>query len=356
MTHKNTMSGFSYVLYNAFWCVIAMMWYRPVVFIPLEGRTIGESQWILWALVLGLATLGILFTFKRSRNGGSVFFNVLLPYQIYAVISYWDYFRGRIVVTLCFALLLSVAFCGLVIFRKIKRGWIPAEVILARRLRRACAGARAIAILCLCTFLIPLWSNGVFGFGLIQAKDGDRVVTEEPEEWTISQNIDTVQKLKPENWKALNVKERLEVLSVIKNIEMRYLGINHEIYLTASNLEENTNGCYYSGERKIVISMSHLKDSEPDKVLHTLTHECYHAYSRQQIEVYHTVPDEYKNMLMFANAKVYEEEFADYKDGTEDYVAYAVQYCERHANSYADKAVEDYYSAIARHENKDTDE
>ena len=352
MTDNNSMGKIEYILSNIFWSFITMIWYRSLIFIPLDNYTIGTSKKILWSLIATMVLAGIFTTFKKRRNYLSLMINVLFPFEIYANVSYCNFFNTWVKITVIVASVLAALFFSFVVFRKISSRRKNKTLIIKKRLRHAFLGARTIAVICLCAFIIPLAVNAFVGRDLYQSNDGETIVLNESEEWTIANNIDTVLKIKPDVWKTLSVEERLDVLSVLKNIEIRYLGINHEIYLSADNLEENTLGCYIPNERKIVIDVTHLKSSSVNEVVHTLTHECHHAYSRQQVEVYKLLPNEYKNMLMFHNAQLYEEEYANYIDGDDSYYGYATQYCERHANIYADDAVESYYKAIFEYETK----
>lgn len=348
MTDNNTFGKIEYIFLNAFASAVSMLWYRILIFMPLDNYTAGGSKKVLWVLAALTVALGIIINFKNNRSFFSVIINVLLPYEVYAVISYWHYFGSWIKAILLASLLLSLVFFGGVVFRKLKSKNTGA--IIKRRVKYALAGVRIITALCLSMFIIPLSVSSFMGKDLYNASNGDTIVLNETDEWTIENNIDTVMKIKPDVWETLELNERLEVLSVLKNIEMRYLGINHEIYLSADNLNETTLGYYLHNEHKIVINIAHLKNSPVSEVVHTLAHECHHAYSQQQVEVYKIIPDEYKNMPMFYNAQVYENEYLNYVSGDKDYNKYAKQYCEAHANDYAKDAVKGYYVAIAKYE------
>ena len=352
MTDNNSMEKIEYILSNIFWSFITMIWYRSLLFIPLNDYTVGTSKKVLWTLIATMVLIGMLITFKKRRNYLSLVINILFPFEIYAIASYLDFFNTWVKTTVIVASVLAFLFFSLVVFRKMSSRRKNKTLIIKKRLKHAFLGARTIAVICLCAFIIPMGVNAFVGRDLYQSNTGDTIVLNEAEEWTIANNIDTVLKIKPDIWKTLSVEERLDVLSVLKNIEIRYLGINHEIHLSADNLEENTLGCYIPNERKIVIDITHLKNSSVNEVVHTLAHECHHAYSRQQVEVYKILPDEYKDMLMFYNAQLYEKEYANYIDGDDNYYGYATQYCERHADAYADDAVESYYEAIFKYETK----
>lgn len=344
MTDNNTMGKIEYVFNNAFWIFVIMAWFRPLLFVPLDNLTVADSKKIMWALIVALVALGVLITFKKRRNYLSLTINILFPLEIYALVAYFNFFNMWIKITVIVAITLTLLFFLISFFGGSSRSRKLSMV--KKRVKHALLGARVIAVLCLSAFVVPLGVNAFVGRDLYQADNGDLIVDLNSDEWTISNNLDTIMKLSSSTWETLSVKERLDVLSVLKNIEARYLGITHEIYLSADNLEEGTLGSYFPNERKIVIDVTHLKNGDSYDVVHTLAHECHHAYSRQQVEAYKKIPDEYKNMLMFRDIKTYEREYADYIDSDEDYYGYYNQFCEQNANLYATEAAEGYFDAI----------
>lgn len=349
MQNNNTMGKIEYILATLFWCLTALVWYRGVLFLPLDGMTAGDSKGVLYQLILSLTLVGLLITFHQHRSYPSLFVNVAFPYQMYAVISYWAYYPVWIVITLGMTLVLCSGFVVMVMSRKIKNRRYRSKVI-RYRLKHALLGTKIITVLCLCAFVLPLGISSYLGNDLYEASNGDTVIWERTDEWSLEKNMDTVWKLKPEVWKTLSMIERLDVLSVVKNIEMRYLGIRHEVYLTADSLDEDTQGQYVAKEHKIVIDINHLKNSPVTKLVETVAHECHHAYTFQLVAAYQTLPDEYKNLLMFYDAQLYEEEYSNYIDGDDDYAGYATQYCEMQARAYAEDAVNEYYAAIKTYE------
>lgn len=350
MTDKNTVGKLTYITCNIFLVSLAMICYRYLLFIPISPFSELESVLLLWALVITMLVFGVLITFPKRRNFVSILTNVLAPFQLYGVISFWEYFGVWVRTVLLITALLCLLFTAVVILQRISANHPHKAKVLKRRLRHALLGARTLAAVCLCALLIPLSANALLGNDLFAAEDGAPAVASEYEDWTIANNIETVMKIKPSVWKELDLSERIEVLSTIKNIEMRYLGICHEVSLSADKLSENVLGCYNDEKHKITIDVAHLKDDSVDRVVRTLLHECHHVYSYQQVAMYDTLPDEYKNMLLFYEAQVYAEEYENYV--SDDYAAYAAQRCEIDADLYADKSLEDYYKAIFEYETK----
>ena len=60
MTDNNSMGKIEYILNNIFWSFITMIWYRSLVFIPLEDYTVGTSKKILWTLIATTVLIGML--------------------------------------------------------------------------------------------------------------------------------------------------------------------------------------------------------------------------------------------------------------------------------------------------------
>lgn len=358
MTNYNSMRKWEYLLANVVWIFVAMVWFQPWVFIPLPDLSESTSKKILGVMIAVLVILGIIVTFKRRRNYLSVVVNVLLPYELYAMTAHWHRFGNWAGFTLLIATLLSCFFLFFVMLQRISPDVIRIRALLTKRLKHALLGVRVITVLCLCAFIFPL---GVHSYREMnkayenppQEEKQESTASYQSDKWTIAQNVELLMNIKPERWERLSVEERMETLEVIKNIEMRYLGVCHEVSLEAAPLDGNKLGCFYTGVNKIVIDAEHLQNGSASELLNTLTHECHHAYTRQQVEVYQKLPAEYKDMLLFHVIKTYEEEYANYVNGTEDYAAYKLQLIEKHARDYAEEAVEDYYRALSKYENSE---
>lgn len=72
-------------------------------------------------------------------------------------------------------------------------------------------------------------------------------------------NIDMVRLLREEEWKELSPQQKLDVLGVVLNIEIRYLGLNHEVYLKSSVLNGETAAHYNHKDHEIVIDLGQLE-------------------------------------------------------------------------------------------------
>jgi len=186
----------------------------------------------------------------------------------------------------------------------------------------------------------------VFGHGIISTTIPSVDAASKASEWTIKNNIDTVCLLREEEWSKLDAQEKLDVLGVVLNIEIRYLGLNHELYLKSAILEMNTAAHYNHTNHEIVINIDHLQHAPAEDILDSLCHECYHSYQYQMIELYNETPEKYRDMKVFQYVDDYIEEFSDYTDGSENDEDYYYQTVEVAARKYASEAVYEYYELI----------
>lgn len=345
MTNRNTMEPLEYILDNFFWGILAMIWFRNIYFIRLPGLTLKWSKIILWVLVVGFMALGCAMTFRKRRNRLSLWVNLLLPYELYIVITYRAYVPGRVWGVLVFSGILSITFLILALLPD-RQAEESEQIPLERRLKHGALGARTIFSICMLILPLLLGIQLIANRGLLVTNVKPVKNTSEASEWFVSKQIDVVRKLQEEEWQELSDQEKLDVLGVVTNIEVRYLGLNHELYLKSGVLKPNVASNYNHKEYAITISIDHLRSDSAREILDSLCHECYHSYQHQMIELYDLIPEEYRDMLAFRYADDYVEELSDYADGTDDIDAYYGQTVEATARGYAAQAVQDYYERI----------
>ena len=345
MRNANTMRPQKYITDHLFWLVTSMIWYRSILFTAVPGMTVKQSKIILWISALVLVAFGYIITMKKRRNDLSLFTNDIFPYELYAVVTYRTYLPRLVWNSVLLASILSLAFIVLGMLptahseQRSATGW-------KRQAVHSLLGARTITAVCILVLIVPIGVSKVFGLGLMTTKTPLVSNASEAEEWTVKNNIDTVRLLREEEWKELNPQQKLDVLGVVLNIEIRYLGLNHEVYLKSSVLNGETAAHYNHRDHEIVIDLGQLETAAAADVLDSLCHECYHAYQYQMIALYEDTPEKYRNMLLFQYVGSYIEETSDYNDGSSDLMDYYYQTIEVQARQYAELAVADYYGRI----------
>lgn len=325
------------------------MWvYNVQLFYPLPGHSYEKSKLALWGVAVTLDVIGVITTFKRRRNDVSTLSNTILPFELYALITFYRFFPVAVLsISLISAVLASVYFVRVLTQRESSS--TGRTVCLSKRIWHGTLGCRTIITVCLLFFIVPLYISSIFGVHLYTSDVEPATSPAEDTEWTVKNKIDTVKLLEEDSWAELNTQERLDVLGTIVNIEVRYLGINHPITLECGMLEGGTAAHYENDSNCIVVDLPFLVDSGASEALHAICHESYHAYQYQQVALLSIVPAEYRSMLMFDNVEEYEKEFLDYEDGTHDLVEYALQKCEIDANQYASYSVDEYYKLIGKY-------
>ncbi len=110
MRNTNTIRPQKYIGDHLLWLITAMLWYRGVLFTAIPGMTVKQSKIILWISALVLVAFGYIITMKKRRNNLSLFTNILLPYELYAVVTYRTYLPRLVWSSVLFASILSLAF------------------------------------------------------------------------------------------------------------------------------------------------------------------------------------------------------------------------------------------------------
>lgn len=344
---KNTLSKFSYIMSNIFWTSLFFCCYCPLIFVPLAGFSGSSSVLIFVPFVILCASLCTFISFKHNRNRLSVFINALFPFQLFALLSFWDYFTKWAMITVTVTLSLSLLFFMIAVFYKKFPKTRSFFQVLSLRARKSFLGTRLVASLCLSTFVLPIFCNTLTDGNLFSSKDSAKISSiDDSDQWTVENNMETVIQIQPVIWNFLSFSERLEVLEVLKNVTLNSLGVKESIKLTANRMDESVLGYYEYPSRKITINMDHLQNDPVDEVVFSLLHECHHAMTYKAVDYLKSVPDEYIDLPMFEDALIYEKEYSSYVSGLDDFNGYASQYCEMDADLYADRALADYKRKI----------
>ena len=173
---------------------------------------------------------------------------------------------------------------------------------------------------------------------------------------SLAANLDVISKLEPGVWNECPEEERLEILSAIVRVECRYLGMADAPSLQLAYLPDGTLGMYTDETDTITLSYPYLRAAAASGygALRVLLHEIFHRYQHRLVDFYHAVGENaqtapYQKLLLLDRAAVYRTELANYQlpDGSDDsYDAYRSQKLETDAESYANRAVADYYHSI----------
>ena len=349
MKRRNTMEPWEYRLDLLFWSTMAMFWYRSILFRPAFALSNRQSKALLWGLVVVCVLTGYLLSRRTHRNGLNATTTVLFPFGVYAMLTYGRYFPKIALGALGVGGVLALAY-GLWVFLSPIRRPEERRTILLRRTAVVLLGGRTILGACTMVMLGIAMATAMRGGVLLmpsqRAEDGY-----DGTEDTISEHIEELLQLQPEVWDELPMAERMDLLQTVANIERTYLGVPHELWVGAAELEDGVQGRYNSVTNQIALSLDHLAEDDVDDVLDTVLHECYHAYQHSLVELYGQSPERYRDLQLFSAAQDYAEEMADYQHGDGDnFRAYYFQRMEQDARAYAEEGVADYRERIAAYQ------
>lgn len=349
MTDKNKMSKSGYVVETLFWCALGFWYYFQFVYRNIFEYDYENSIKFLSVIYAVSVLTGVIITFKKRRTFLSVIVNCISSLALYTVITYFSYLYSMILIITVVAMILSVLYIVPFITRKINPDYdkIKRKEIRRKRLRYSFLGARTITALCFSVLIAYITWGSITGSYILQPKTVPTKNTVYSEEYTIKNNINTLKKLKQEEWTKLTIQEKLEVLQVVCNVERNYLGVANTISVKAGALDDNVLGHYEDEKYTVVINSEHLKNSSAESVLSTVTHECYHCYQHRLIDLYDNSNEIDKNLAMFNHVEEYKDEFKNYNsDGGDEYYYQSV---EVDARAYAQSAVVDYYGKLEKY-------
>ena len=345
MREKNTMSKWGYVFENAWWCYIAMMWYK-MLFMCVPNLSYSTSKTILYALLVIGCVFGITKNIKTKRNNFSMAVNIIIPFGIYTIIVYLHYFKVATILVISIALLLIVLY-GMLIFGRKINNISKKNIVLKRRFKTFAYGSRSLLAMCMAVMMVFMGVKTTLSGSLLKS-NVQATNSQTGEEWTIANNIETVCKLQDSVWRGLSLDERMDVLQVIANIEANYLGTRYELNVSASPLDEYVLGQFNENSHSITLDMEHVKFDSSEDVLTSLLHECRHGYQHSCVALLDDFKEEDKNLYIY-------REIAEYKYGFDNYnkIPYYTNPVEMDSRKYAREAVEDYNNRIKEHLKKD---
>ena len=345
MRDINTMSKWAYIFENAFWSILAVFWYKRVLFTNIFDYDDDTSKWILYLTVGVLVIIGILLTYKRRRNCVNVFINVVFPFVIFSTFAYITYLKPFIIALLVVSIISSLVYVGMTKWYSYSESCRKQKHFSVTRF--SILGSRTIVTSCLMLLVAYLVLSTVTGVQLFRpaSEKAENDVPSFAEYY--ESNADTFDKLEQNTWVTLSANEKLDVLQVLCNAEKAKLGVKDPIYIKSKAFQSNLLGEFIAADNTILINAKHLEEDSSYSILTTVTHECYHSYERSLVKLYNSADDDQKKLMAFDRAKRYKEEFANYKDG--DNEGYYWQAVEIDAREYSEKAADEYRDKILSH-------
>lgn len=340
---KNTMSLGEYIKEHVVWSLLVFLWFRNLLFRCMPESTYTES--LLGFVVLSTIVMAIciVITWHGNRNYQNLIENVILCWGVFVCITYMDLYSTRIVyvgiVTAAISLLLSI----LVLFRRIRRR-DKRNIIIKRRVENAAILWKRNSAIASLVIMFPLAVSSLLYGTVLNSKV--EVTKVYGDEHSLKSNIGVISDIEPSRWEALSMEDKLAVCQKIVNTEARFYGVTHEIFVGTDELSDGTLAYYRESTHQVVIDLDHLANGYSYDVMESLLHEVYHAYTWDLIYLYKKLDEEERNLLMFYDASVYMEEFANYEDGDENFYAYYTQLAEIHAREAGETESLEYIEAI----------
>lgn len=344
MNDKQSMGIIEFIISDIWWGIVVWLYYKNFLFRHIDPFSLRESRYILAALVVVTSLIGILLEYRSHRDYFSIALNLAFGFGIYAILTYLPVKPRLICFIIAVSSILAIIYSADVLCHRI-RNRKKFKRILFRRLLRAGRGSALILGAGLTVLMVYMGANVFFGSFLITPSVTPTNQTDGAGQH-IADNMDTLVKLKADTWESLSVDEKVDVLQVVANIEQTYLGLPHELNVGAANLREGVAGSYSDIDHEIYVSIDSLLNDSAVECIDTVAHEAYHALEYRMVDAYLEASEETKPLILYYDATVYMDEFADYTDGLKDTERYSSQKCESDARAYAKEATCEYVERI----------
>ncbi len=343
---ENTLERWEYIKEHLFWSVLVFVWFSNLIFRRIPNCTGLESLMRFLLLFVCVTGVGIAMAWQRNRNYLSLSENVIIPFGVYVCISYAELYIEYWICVGVVTVLISIALSVMILCRRIKRKR-GRDAIVRKRLGNVLTmWKRNIAMASLALLCFVFFTSFLCGDVLESNASTEKVYGDEH---SLSANIDVIAEIEPSKWETLDTPRKLFVSQKIINCEARYYGLSHEIVLRLGDLEGRVVGHYNDLEHQITLDEEFFETAYGYDVLETILHEVAHAYQLEQVALYQKLTEKERNLLMFYPVKIYATEFADYKNGNENYWEYYNQLVEQDARHAGGIESLEYVRSINEH-------
>lgn len=347
MKDHSTMTTSKYWLSILLKFSTGFIWYMDLLFRILPDRDTQESLNFLFAMIFSSIVICSI-VFHRWKTEWITTASVVLPVGMYTILAYATTTRMLIRLVIFTTASISLAFSFLLLSARVKRSDKRIRRRIYRnRIYRCAYSTVCISTVALLSLMACIGWRGYFGTAPISASVKAEATSEEADNAeTITSNMDTLLKLQPDVWAQLSIRERIDVLQTVCNIEATYLGLSTPVTVEGDSLTPSMLGAYSDEIKMIKINLNHIEESPVDEVLETLLHEVHHCYEHRLAEAYNTASPEVKQLRLFKDAAYYAQEVENYINPRADYYGYISQHLEMDSETYAEFGVREYYDRI----------
>ena len=316
--------------------------------ISIKSGTIlstAESQRVLIILLVDCELVGFLITAKYCRNSWSIIINTLTPYGIYLILETVPhtpiYIRFLFALIVAFVVLYSIILITAPIHHKRNR-----IKVIKKRCSQLIHSTYFLSGTLLGILTLTFAASTILGVSAIKPQTTWEHTGSSELPYSLSEFSDELSSLQGEQWGKLILQEKVDLLQLVAQIEVNYLGLPDQLRVCCEKLEPYLAGGYDHDDRTIYISRDCLLYDHPKDCVDTILHEVYHSYQHHLCAVYETLDEKYQSMYFLRDASCYLCEFEQYNSGSNDFFEYYYQLCEIDARAYAKSRLWSYNDQV----------
>ena len=304
-----------------------------------------ESQRVLITLLLVCEITGFSLTARSRRNSVSIVINTLTPYGIYLILETVPrtpiYLRVLFAVIAALVVLHSVILITAPIHHKRNR-----ITVVKKRCAQFIHSTYFLSGMLFSVLTFTSAAGAILGISVIRPQMTWEHTGVSELSYSLSEASDELSCLRDEQWDKLPLQRKVDLLQLVTQIEVNYLGLPDQLQVCGQKLQPHLAGGYDHDDRTVYISRDSLLYDRPEDCVDTILHEVYHSYQHYLCAVYETLDEKYRSMYFLRDAACYLCEFEQYHSGSDDFFEYYYQLCEIDARAYAESRLSTYNDQV----------
>lgn len=341
---ENKLNKWKYVIEHLVWMLLTWIVCIKLFFRCIPGCTYLQTWIILAVLSAVISAVGIAFTINSGRNSYNIAINLIMVWGVFVLIAYRDLFAKKMFLTVGIMLGLSLLVSGYIMF---KRNLKKRRPVIKKKIQECICCFRCNLAIAMVLIMLPIGVKMTLTGTVLQA-DPEVAFSTYGQKYSMSSNLDKLVNLEDERFGTLGIDSRLELAKTICYVEARYLGINTEINIGATEMSEEM---YYNpNTHQVFFSLKFLEETSPQDLVDRCLHIMYHVYQHSLMESYYEVSEDSRNLMFYRDMQSYLDiARSNDSDGWWDSFFACDSYTyvmETEANEYAQDETEEYFRKV----------
>ena len=311
--------------------IILYTLYKYLLFRCIPNWSYRISDGSLLVMIAAAFISSLVLYSKQSESCWQYPFIAFSPYGVYTFVCYRKLLHSQIIVSLFFALTVTIIYAVISAYRLIRRNRSRSTAV--KTAMKALVLFLCCVCLCASVIMFYLGFRVATGNNLYDSRNAPAAA--KPISYDISGDNNGIGCFQKKKWESLSIAQKVCAAQTICDIEAEHLGLPTKLILGISVMADGKAAYYRDDTMSVYININFFEKADPVSVLKTICHEVYHSYQHRLLDAYENADESTKNLIIYEKARVYINEFKNYVNCTENVKKYSEQQCEKDCDEYA---------------------